>query len=65
MDEIVPACLTEEFSVIADEDGTVLEREANFFEIRNWVLDKYYAGLTTPQRNKTLGHKLLDDIMAL
>jgi len=46
-------------------DGTTIERVTNFFEMRNWVLDKYYPGLTEPQKNKTVGHKLLDDIMAL
>lgn len=46
-------------------DGTSFEREPSFFEIRNWVLDKYYPGLTTPQKNKTVGHKLIDDILSL
>lgn len=47
------------------EDGTIISRDTNFFEMRNWVLDKYYPGLTTPQKVKTVGHKLIDDIMAL
>lgn len=47
------------------EDGTVIERDPSFFEIRNWVLDKYYPGLTEPQKSKTATHKLIDDIMAL
>ena len=51
--------------VTKKEDGTSFERPVNFFEIRNWVLDKYYPGLTDPQQNRTIGHKLIDDIMAL
>ena len=51
--------------VTKKEDGTETSRPTNFFEIRNWVLDKYYPGLTTPQKVKTVGHKLLDDIMEL
>ena len=47
------------------EDGTIVNRETNFFEMRNWVLDKYYPGLTTSQKAKNEGHKLMDDIMAL
>ena len=51
--------------VTKKEDGTEITRPVNFFEMRNWVLDKYYPGLTTPQKVKTVGHKLMDDIMAL
>ena len=46
-------------------DGTSFEHEPSFFEIRNWVLNKYYPGLTTPKRNKTVGHKFIDDILKL
>ena len=49
---------------VENEDGTVTERDHNFFEIRNWVLNKYYPGLTA-RREKDAGHKFLDDIMAL
>ena len=50
--------------VINNEDGTYSERPVAFFEMRNWVLDKYYPGLTTP-KDKANDHKLIDDIMAL
>jgi hypothetical protein len=46
-------------------DGTSSEHNPSFFEIRNWVLDKYYPGLTTPKKSKTVGHKLIDDILSL
>lgn len=46
-------------------DGSSYEREPNFFEMRNWVLDKYYPGLTTPKTLKTVGHKLINDILSL
>ena len=46
------------------EDGTTFEHKPSFFEIRNWVLNKYYPGLTT-RKNRTIPHKFYDDIMAL
>lgn len=46
------------------KDGTTVERSTNFFEMRNWVLDKYYPGLTA-RREKETAHKLIDDVMAL
>lgn len=46
-------------------DGTVKNREASFFEIRNWVLDKYAPGIRVPKRNKTVGSKLIDQILEL
>lgn len=49
---------------VENEDGTVTERDRSFFEIRNWVLDKYYPGLTAVKA-KAPAHKLIDDIMAL
>ena len=45
------------------KDGTVVERATNFFEMRNWVLDKYYPGLTARREKDT--HRLIDDVMAL
>lgn len=50
---------------VENEDGTVTERDHNFFEIRNWVLNRYYPGLTDSQKAKNGTHKLIDDIMAL
>ena len=47
------------------EDGTSKEREATFFEIRNWVLDKYAPGIRTPKATKKSGTKFLDMIMDL
>lgn len=46
-------------------DGTKTERKTNFFEIRNWVLDKYYPGLRDSKTAKTKTHQLLDEIMEL
>jgi hypothetical protein len=46
-------------------DGTTKNREASFFEIRNWVLDKYAPGIRTPKRSKVIGSKLIDQIMDL
>lgn len=63
IDEFKAFCSSPKTTVKAD--GTTVERTTNFFEMRNWVLDKYYPGLTDPQKNKTVGHKLIDDIMAL
>ncbi len=51
--------------VVENEDGTTTERDHNFFEIRNWVLNKYYPGLTDSKKVKNGTHKLIDDIMAL
>lgn len=51
--------------VTKKEDGTETTRATTFFEIRNWVLDKYYPGLTASKKAKTVGHKLIDDIMSL
>ena len=50
---------------VENEDGSVTERDHNFFEIRNWVLNKYYPGLTESKKSKMGTHKLLDDIAAL
>lgn len=50
---------------VENEDGTATERDHNFFEIRNWVLNKYYPGLTDSKKVKNGTHKLLDDIAAL
>lgn len=47
------------------KDGTSKEREVTFFEIRNWVLDKYAPGIRTPKSTKKAGTKLLDLIMEL
>ena len=46
-------------------DGTSKTREASFFEIRNWVLDKYAPGIRTPKRSKIAGSKLIEQIMEL
>ena len=46
-------------------DGTTKERETNFFEIRNWVLDRYAPGIRTPKKAKTMGSRLIDQIMEL
>lgn len=46
------------------EDGTEKSRETSFFEIRNWVLDRYAPGIRVSKR-KVAGSKLLDQIMSL
>ena len=45
------------------DDGTKVERKANFFELRNWVLDKYAPGIRAPKPNAT--KSLIDEIMDL
>ena len=46
-------------------DGSKKERKASFFEIRNWVLDKYSPGIRTPKNIKRVGNSLIDKIMEL
>lgn len=46
------------------EDGTEKIRDTSFFEIRNWVLDRYAPGIRASKR-KMAGSKLLDQIMEL
>lgn len=46
------------------EDGTVTERATNFFEARNWVLQRYFPE-SLGQKSRQTGNKLLDDIAAL
>ena len=45
------------------EDGTVSEHKTSFFEMRNWILDKYYPGIRTPKKKSSTS--LLDMIMEL
>jgi len=47
------------------EDGTEVERKTSFFELRNWVLDKYAPGIRTPQAKKNPVKSLLDEIADL
>lgn len=47
------------------EDGTEVERKTSFFELRNWVLDKYAPGIRTPQSRKNPTKTLLDEIADL
>ena len=54
-----------EKKITKKEDGTEKERVASFFEIRNWVLDKYYPGLRTSQKSKNSKPSFIDSIMAL
>jgi hypothetical protein len=63
IDEFKTFCATPK--TMTKEDGTTTTRQPNFFEMRNWVLDKYYPGLTESQKAKSEGHKLIDEIMAL
>ncbi len=63
IDEFKKFCSTK--VTVENEDGTVSERDHNFFEIRNWVLNKYYPGLTDSKKVKNGTHKLIDDIMSL
>lgn len=51
--------------VTQTEDGTEKERVPSFFEIRNWVLDKYYPGLRAPKDVKNPKTTLIDAIMEL
>lgn len=43
-----------------DENGITHEYQPRFFEIRNWVLDKYYPGLTTPKKNMSFMERIMD-----
>lgn len=54
-----------EKKITKKDDGTEKERVPSFFEIRNWVLDKYYPGLRTPKGAKTLKTTFIDAIMEL
>ena len=47
------------------EDGTEVERKTSFFELRNWILDKYAPGIRTPQAKKNPVKTLLDEISEL
>ena len=54
-----------EKKITRKEDGTEKERAASFFEIRNWVLDKYYPELRIPKKVKNLKTTFIDAVMAL
>lgn len=63
IDEFKAFCATPKKS--EKEDGTTIERVTSFFEMRNWVLDKYYPGLTDAKTSKTKTSRLIDKIMEL
>jgi hypothetical protein len=46
------------------KDGTTTEHKTTFFEMRNWVLDKYYPGLRD-QKKTSVTKTLFDEIMEL
>ena len=45
------------------KDGTTAEHKTSFFEMRNWILDKYYPGVRVPKKKST--SSLFDMIMEL
>lgn len=47
------------------KDGTVKERLPNFFELRNWVLERYEPGITNPTSKKPISKSLISKIMEL
>ena len=47
------------------DDGSTVERKTSFFELRNWVLDKYAPGIRAPQTKKANYKTLIDEIMEL
>ena len=49
----------------AYNDGSMIERKTSFFELRNWVLDKYAPGIRAPQTKKANYKTLIDEIMEL
>ena len=54
-----------ETKTVTYEDGTTKERPANFFEIRNWVLDRYAPGIRETKKTKAVGSTFIDQIMEL
>ena len=67
-----PASDIQEFKTFAQSrmitkynDGSLKERQPSFFELRNWVLEKYAPGITAPQSKRTVGKSLIDKIMEL
>jgi hypothetical protein len=51
--------------VFVAEDGTEKERAVSFFEVRNWVLDKYYPGLRASKKPAREKGGFINDIMSL
>ena len=51
--------------VIKYTDGSELTRGPNFFELRNWVLEKYAPGITEPRCKKVVRKKFIDAILDL
>lgn len=49
---------------VTAEDGTVTEHKTSFFEIRNWILDKYAPGLRD-RKPTTVEETLVDKFMNL
>lgn len=49
---------------VTAEDGTVTEHRPSFFEIRNWILDKYAPGIRE-KKPREVEETLIDKFMNL
>lgn len=47
------------------KDGETKERKPNFFELRNWVLERYEPGITAAVAKKKATKTLIDQILEL
>lgn len=55
-----PSSEIQEFKDFAMREGEPKSTRPNFFEIRNWVLEKYEPGITARKSRQSMFDKIMD-----